>query len=692
MRTGRSRPTLWFALLGLAVSGLPFSSVSLPDAGSAPPPLEASAYGNLPVVFEPNQGQTDPAVRFLTRGTDHAVYLTATGSLLSLAGPDGSGPTRVSMDLVGSNPDPMVEGTDRLKGRINYLVGDDPAAWRAGIPTFAKVAYRQVYPGIDLVWYGRDGVLEYDFVVAPGADPTRIALEVSGAESLAIDPDGALVMGVPGGEVRQGAPVVFQEVDEARVPVEGRFVLTGTGRVSFEVPDYDRAWPLVIDPTLVYSTYFGGNGNPDKGKAIAVDRKGHVYVAGHTMSTGFPATSSGSGVEAEAFVVKLDRDGNEIEYLTVFGGSGDDTAEAIAVADGIAYVGGSTTSTNFPVEDPSQPGPGGDRDAFAVQLDEDGGGFEYSTYLGGSARDYALDIATDGDENAFLVGTTESDDFPVEEETQPLAGGKDVFVTMLDPDAALVYSTYLGGSDDEEGLGIAVDGDGDAYVAGRTASTNFPVVLPAYQQGNEGGTDAFVAKFDDDGQSLEYSTYLGGPGDDEARGVAVDSDDQVYLTGFASDGFPTEFALQPAGAGMRDTFVAAFDEDGRELVYSTFLGGSDEDQGHDIAVDKRGNAYVVGETLSTDFFVLSPTIQAAIGHASAQDAFVAKINTGGDQLEYSTYLGGAGSDIGWAVAVDGKGNAYITGETESANFPTNNPLQDSSMSHIDDAFIAKIDG
>jgi hypothetical protein len=711
------------------------------------------SYARLPLSFEANQGQTDGAVKFVSRGSGYTLFLTGTEAVLALnqaqrtqrdapmerwrpAGPGGFSElltppgagkmpalhkqATLRMRLVGANPKPEARGVEELPGKSNYFIGNDPSKWRTNVPTYAKVEYRDVYPGINLVHYGSGGQLEHDFVVAPGADPQQIKFEVEGAERIEIDAAGDLVMQLAGGEVRQHKPIVYQQIAGQRRDVPAMYRWRPAGRplpansgvsprhggpaggtpavqqIAFEIGPYDTGQSLVVDPVLVYSTYLGVPGD-DYGAAIVVDSAGNAYVTGETWSTNFPTVSPlqptyGGG--SDAFVAKLNAAGSAVMYSTYLGGSGNDVAYGIAVDPfGSAYVTGYTYSLNFPTASPLQAAYGGDwGDAFVAKLNATGSALLYSTYLGGNGSDEGSAIAVDSAGNAYVTGYTASTNFPTASPLQAVTRGggySDAFVAKLNATGStLVYSTYLGGSRDEYGYGIAVDSSGSAYVTGFTQSTNFPTASPLQATNGGGGSDAFVAKLNAAGSALLYSTYLGGSGEDRGNGIAVDPVGNAYLTGdTASANFPTLSALQSAFAGgTYDAFAAKLNAAGSALVYSTYLGGSGEDRGYAIAVDSVSNAYLTGWTDSSNFPTASP-VQSTNG--GVRDVFVAKLDATGSALIYSTYLGGSGYDYGEGIALDSAGNVYAAGYTSSANFPVANALQP-VRGGGDDVFIAKI--
>ncbi len=691
--------------VGLAIfltvlsAGAPAAETSIPRPNrasqGAPVRLDAN-YGNLASAFEPNAGQTASEVRFLTRGQGMITFFTDTEAVMVLG---RSEQAVVRMKLEGATKPRQAVGLEKLPGVSNYFIGNDPKKWRTDVPHYARIEYKGVYPGIDLVWYGNQRQLEYDFVVGPGADPKQIQVAYEGVESVGVEAGGELVLRTALGEVRQQRPRVYQEIGGKRVEVGARYMLGARNRVRFELAKYDRKRELCIDPlVLVYSTYLGGSGS-DVPHGIAVDTAGSAYVVGNTASTSFPTQSphqaSLQGLQ-NVFVTKLTPAGNALVYSTYLGGSGSDFGQAIAVdAAGSAYVTGYTESTNFPTQSAYQPASGGYSDVFVTKLTPAGNALAYSTYLGGSGTDVASGIAVDTAGSAYVTGQTTSANFPTQSAYQatykggPQGTPYDAFVTKLAPAGnALVYSTYLGGSGLDWGSGIAVDSAGSAYVAGYTSSTNFPTQSP-YQATLQGTQNAFVTKLTPAGNALAYSTYLGGGGTDSGLGIAVDAAGSAYLTGSTtSTNFPTQSPYQAKLQGGANAFLTKLTPTGNALVYSTYLGGSSTDWGYGIAVDGAGSAYVTGLAGSTNFPTQSP-YQAA--NRGAQDAFVAKLSPAGSALVYSTYLGGSGADVGEAIAVDAAGSAYVTGYTSSTNFPTQSPYQAAYQGGSFDAFVTKLE-
>lgn len=682
----------------------------------SPPVLEAAGpslveYRVRPLTFEANVGQTDRRVNFLSRGQGYTLFLAAGEAVLRLP---RQGAT-IRMNLLGASPVSTPSGLDALPGKVNFLRGNRPAAWRSGIPTYGKAKYDDVYPGVDLVYYGSQGHLEYDFIVAPHVDPGVIVLAIDGTEGATIDGGGDLVMRAGEAVLRLAKPVVYQDVDGIRREIAGRYVVEEAGRrVRFKVAAYDVTRPLVIDPVFLFSTVLGGSAD-DAGYAIAVDRAGNAYVTGAVNSSDFPLTKPAQRASAgstDAFVAKLSRDG-QVLYATYLGGSGSDVGYAIAVdAAGYAYIAGDTRSADFPVVNPVQRGLGGSADAFVAKLSPDGSQLVYATYFGGAAGERAQGIAVDPVGNAYVVGFTNSANFPlvnpfhnVYDRSAPATG----FVMKLNAAGrAIVYSTYLGGKGPAPTIGtaIAVDPGGNAYVTGYTNAPDFPILNPIQPFGGAnnplgGQTDVFVTKLNPDGSGLSYSTFLGGPADDEGRGIAVDAEGHAYVTGHTESlTFPTtpgafrtscvprssQIPIGPVCLGG-DAFVAKLSRDGRSLVYSTYIAGSEHEVGQAIAVDADGNAYVAGVTNSKDF----PTANAAQAtYGGGQfDAFVVKLDPRGAALTWGTYLGGTGSEAAYGIAVDAERNVHVTGFTNSTDFSTRSPSR-AAPAPAKKAFVVKI--
>jgi hypothetical protein len=692
-----------------------FLSSQPPSVTSAVRDRIQASYGARPLAFEQNDGQTDAQVKYMARGNGYTLFLTANDAVFSLHSSSASGgssaasrraswhtktssekhPAKsdstavVHMQLVGGNSQAKVAASDVLSGTANYFLGNDPSKWRKNVPRYARVSYQDVYPGVDMAFHGAQRQLEFDFLVAPGANPQPIGFDFTGARNVKTDGSGNLVISSTAGDVLVHKPVAYQQQNGTRQPVDARFVLTANNRVGFELGNYDRSRELVIDPSVsyAYSTYLGGSAEDD-GFGIAFDSSGNAYVTGETMSADFPGASSTNKLAgvANVFVTEIKPDGSGFLYSTYVGGSASDSGNAIAVdSKGDAFVAGSATSNNFPTTPGAfQPKivPGATGNAFIFELNPTGNALTYSTYLGGSVTDIALGVAVDGSGNVYTAGRTSSGDFPLS--SNPLqataAGG---FLSKLTPSGKgasdLVFSTYFGGGGQDFVNAVALDSSANVYITGQTESSTFHTTAGAFQTTFGGGiTDAFVATIKTDGSAYIYSTYLGGPESDIGNGIAVDSSANAYVTGETSGGFPLKSPLQPTFGGVFDAFVTKLNPTGSALVYSSYLGGSQSDVGAGIAVDGSGNAYVTGKTASSNFPTASPT-QPAFGGGTF-DAFVSEVNAAGSALTFSTYLGGSGDEdtagTFGAISVDSTGaTIYATGNTaSSAGFPiTPNP-------------------
>jgi len=675
-------------------------------------PVALSSSGAL--RFEANRGQFEPRVQYAARGRGYGLYLTREGATLSLSRsrvvtaeggnqrrlPPESERTTMAMRVVGARSVEPV-GHTVLPGASNYFVGSDRARWRAGVESFASVTYEHVLPGTSLVFYGTQGrELEYDFVLDPGADPRAIELEFAGVERISLAADGSALLTLPGGDQLRKAPPVAYQTNErgVRVAVLSRYQLRAANRLGFSVSEYDSKRTLYIDPVLLYSTYMGSSAY-DEAFGVASDASGNSYITGYTASSLFtlvnPYQAAPGGGGSDAFVAKFDASG-ALVYSTYLGGNGADVAYAIAAdVAGNAYVTGVTFSTNFPTASPFQAAAGGKQDAFVTKLNADGNALFYSTYLGGNQDDYAQGIAVNPTGGAYLVGVTFSANFPKLGGVQAaLNGTNDAFVTALTPaGSALTYSTFLGGSAGENAHAVAVDGSGNAYVAGSTSSSNFPLATPLQATFAGGDLDGFVSKLSNSGASLQYSTYLGGNFSDEVLSIAVHSSGTAAVTGYTtSTTFPTRSAPQPslASAGHSDAFVSRLSAAGSALTFSSYLGGTGDDRGTGIGVDSSNAGYVVGSTNSSDFNTVKP-IDGLGTYQGAVDAFATTYDAFG-AIVYSTFLGGSDEDRAVGVSVQtANGRTHIVGNTRSANFP----VQAAPIGHLlgsQDAFLTRLPG
>lgn len=692
------------------------SSIFHPDISPVSSKKSSEKKFSIPLFFESNVGQAPSSARFVSHGRGYSLSLTPSEAAFALRpsrsadqerrvrseAPASDARNILRMQFVGSDPDAEMIGSQPMPGKVHYLKGKDPEQWHKNIPLYSQVRYENIYPDIDLVFYGtseEEKQLEYDFVVRPGADPGKICLDFKGAEKLSIDENGQLILHMAdGGRIFQKVPTIYQESDGQRQPVAGSYKLEDHNRVTFQLAGYDPDKTLVIDPVLVYSTYLGGDDH-DGGRGVAVDSSGNVYMTGWTDSFdfSFPVDGYYAGSDRDVFVAAFNSDGSQLLYYSIIGGEDMEHGRSIAVdSRDNAYVTGWTDSSEFPVISPFQNVRYGGRDAFVFKLSSDGSLLIYSTYLGGDLDDEAYSVVVDTRGNASVTGYTLSRNFPVFRAYQDrLDDDQDVFVTKFDDRGSdILYSTYIGGEDNEVGRGIAQDSSGLLYITGSTYSSDYPVLNPFMHNTEE--EDAFITKINPDQKedaSLLYSTYLGGRDEDRAEWIAVDNSGTVYVTGgTGSTDFPVANAYDGNHSGSTDVFVTKLSTitlGPSALFYSTFLGGSAVDVGRGIALDGSGNIYVTGGTESNDFPVKDAIDSNRDGNT---EVFVSMLNPflkGRTSLVYSTYLGDDRYDEAFGIALDNKKDVYVVGETSSSNFHIKNAFQ-SEKDNLNDAFLAKI--
>ena len=674
-----------------------------------------SNYLHTPLQFEPNQGQTDKQVQFISQGAGYSLFLTSNKAVLSLSSSAGK-KAALEMVVAGGNTLATATGVEPSAARANYIRGNDPTKWRANVPEYGRVRYQQLYPGIDLTFYGNQRRLEYDFVVAPGANPNTIRLQFHGMDRMRLDRSGELRLQTAAGEVHLDRPVLYQEnADGTHAPVQGSFAIA-KNEVFLKIGDYDKTKSLVIDPVLTYATFLGGTGNENNfadGKsgsylsAIAVGPDGSAYVTGITTSADFPTTTgaykptytSGNTM----FVTKFNAGGTGLTYSTYLGGTGADTPDAIAVdSSGNVYIAGSTQSSNFPVTTGAiQSAPLSTNTGFVTKLNANGSALVFSTYLGGTLVTELTGLAIDAASHVFVTGL-DNKGFPTTtgafQTTVP--GQENVVVAELQNDGkSLLYGTYIGGERVDIPRGIALDASGNAYIGGYTNSTTFPIVPAsgALQKtiGNtDGTTDGFVVKLNPTGTALVYSTYLGGSASDQINAIAVDASGSAYVAGqTASTNFPVVAPVQSTNAGNGDVFVAKLSSAGTSLSYSTYLGGKNPDFATGIVVDSLGDAYVGGITGSTAGAAQFPTLFPIPLPDPGQlvtAAFVTEYNPTGSAMIYSTFFGSEETVEASSIAIDTVGDIFITGVVAPpAALATPGAFQQ-TLKGNSDAFVAEL--
>ncbi len=737
---------LWLLLpvLGYA-QGLPSNNAALTAARS-----RQANFGQLPTTFEANQGQTDSAVKFFAKGSGYSVYLTSNGMVLGLrsgkTNPNGSGTSpdmstaqpsdvpgqrkgnntpanlAIVVNLAGALPNPKLVGEDPQPGKVNYFIGNDPQQWHTKVPTYGRIRYQNVYPGIDLVYYGHQGKMEFDFVAAPGSDPSKIELEIKGADELAVDNVGNLVLKKGNSEISFQTPGIYQESAGQHIPVIGRYVVKDSTHVGFNLKHYDSTKRLVIDPVLLYSSYLGGSGD-DKATGVAVDSAGSAYVVGYSSSVDFPLAGTNSGLAPGAyhvFVAKLDATGFNLVYVDFFGGDCFDFGNGVAVDNtGSAYATGSTCSSNFPLQNPFQSSlSSGNEAAFLTKIAPDGASLAYSTYLGGSRPTEAIAIAVDALNQPHVAGFTYSPDFPLQNayQTSVAPNGGNIwgiygFVTKFDATgSALVFSTYLAGNTNviqpcgsspcwrapySAVNGIALDASGNVYVAGQTNTYNFPATIGAYQTTNSlpyNTAVGFTTDFDPAG-NINYSTYFNGSGSGASlTAIAVDNAGSAYVTGMAqSDGtFPltSTTICDPSfyGVSCGTGFVSKFNPTGSALSYSTFLGPYNAANPTAIVVDSSNDAYV----WATSYGGQMPLVNGIENYANQNDGMLVEIDPQAASELFATYLGGSGYEYSAGMALDSAGSIYLSGYADSVDFPATEAAFQTTEAGGLDSFLVKI--
>jgi len=678
------------------------ASTAVAQQNSVTPSVPAR-WGHLPLAFEPNRGQTESPVNYLSRGPGYNIYLTGNAATLAIRDTHSLHTDVIRMSLLGATSTSRATSEMALDGKVNYLIGNDPSRWRIGIPTYSKVRYASVYPGVDLVYYGNQHQLEYDFVVNPAANSGAIALEMQGAKGIRTNREGDLELTLSSGNIVWKKPVAYQLRGEKREPVEARYEVAGS-TVHFHIGVYDHTRALIVDPVLAYGTYIGG---PDGSApaAIAVDSAGNAYIGGTANTSQYPTTPGAYQTKQaggqDGFITKFNANGSGLIYSTYLGGSQSDSIDAIAIDNGgNAYVSGTADSSDFPYTPGAYHVNGGVTSGFIAKLNSTGSALIYAADIGdATVRSIALDsvgdvYATGGVFGNFqttpgayksTIGTTNCDNAPGES-----------YVFQLSPDGSkAVYSTYI--SDCEQAYGIAVQ-NGEAFITGNTQQYH-PVTPGAFQSAFGGYFDTFVTKVNTSGSALVYSTYLGGSGADQGNGIAVDSNGNAVIAGFTSSpNYPVHKAFQSTMTGSNypnDAVITELNSTGSALLYSTYLGGSTSSNANAVALDSTGNTYVTGATSSADF----PTKNAFQGICGAsnfnnclESAFVSKFNPGGTLLSSTFYSPAASWSQAEAIAVDSSGNAYIGGSADKGLLTSANAYERTTTTGQGQgtAFVAKI--
>jgi hypothetical protein len=702
MRRGKHRLR---AVVGLAIaasvaaSAITAVQTVAPGGGAtaygAPAPGKAvgpeRALAAMPLAFVPNQGQVNARVRYYAVGNHYAFFATRDELMLSLTKDEPAVQLALALRFIGHDPQAAPTGAERAAGHVNYLRGRDAGKWKTELARYRDIVYRNLWPGIDLRLHQKAGSLKYEFHVRAGARSAAIRLAYAGATRLTLDAKGALRIATGLGVLRDSAPVSYQTIGGKRVAVHSRYVLqrgANPNRFAFAVGAYRHDRELVIDPGIQFTTFLGGGSN-EIGAGIAVDAGGNSYIGGTTQSPDFPTTTGAfkrTGAASnfsDVFVTKLNAAGTALIYSTFVGGSNLESGNSIAIdGAGNAYVTGTTKSSNFPTTGgafdrslnipPNCPRCATDAtDGFVFKLNAAGSALVYSTYLGGTDTDSPRGVAVDGSGSAYVVGETPSSDFPTTAGAfrRASAGQFDMFVTKLNPaGTALSYSTFLGGTQVDDGQSVAVDGSGSAYALGFSSSSDFPTTAGAFDSTANGGFDVTLTKLNPAGSALVYSSYLGGSGFDNGNDVAVDGSGSAYVAGgTGSTDFPTTPGAFDTTSDGADGFVTKFNAAGSAAVYSTALGGSASDAANGIVLDPAGDAWLAAASSSADFPVSADAADGS--YNGGTDAVLAELNPSGSALLYGTFLGGSDTDVASDIARDSAGNLYATGSTRSSNFP-----------------------
>jgi len=701
-------------ILGVVVS----QTATLKNLFASSNTFPSAQFKNSPIGFE--LYEANGVTKYISRGNNFALFLTPTEAVVTLNDANTSTPAVLRMQFLGANKTTTLTGLGNTQSKSHYFMGNDPTKWKTDITRYGKVRYEALYPGIDLLFYGNQSELEYDFIVAPNIDPDIIRLNFTGAKKLSISNNGDLLIETSAGRVLQKKPIVYQNTlnKQNKKIINSRYVLLDKNTIGFNIGNYDHSQPLIIDPILDYATYIGGS-DQDNGTKIAIDSNGYIYITGYTFSSDFPSGAV-LGSNISAFITKLTPDGSSVVFSIYLGGSGTDRGRDIAISDeGDIYIVGETTSTDFPVlASAHQLQNNGGTDVFMTVISRGGSHLHYSTYFGGSGYDAGRGLAIGNNDQVYLTGETWSDDLLTTNSLDSVCGtgstctnsqSYDAFFTVIDLlSNDLLYSTYLGGNGNDRAHAVAVDlATGYSYIVGESNSSDFPrqkPILPIIpsQQPLGDNLQGFLTVIDPtltNRSSLIFSSFLGGTKEDVVDSVTVDASGNAYLFGYTNSiDFPVKNAYQEFLRGETDSFIAKIDPSAATgpdaLIYATYLGGSGAELAYGVAVDDLNRTYIVGTTSSTDFPTVAPFQNE---NAGGIDVFVATLTPDGSSLQYASYLGGSGDETGSGIAVTADGAAYIVGDSTSSTLPTPRLfIQTASLSTLSgtdsstNAFIAKV--
>jgi len=669
-------------------------------------------FGYESVFFTENVGQFPEEVLYQVKTSEATVYLCQ-DEIVTVFSRATEKEFEIEIQsivtkFVGANDNVKIEGLGILPNINNYYIGNDPNNWYTEVPNYKAVLFKNLYSGIDLKFYSNKNTLKYDFIVSPEADPSDIKISYEGIDDLILTADGNIKIKTKLCQIIEEKPFIYQKINGVLNKIDGQYEIIDNYDFCFKLNErFNPSIPLVIDPTLLYSTYLGGN-NYEIGEEISADSSGYVYVVGDTDSTNFPTQNPYQGTLAgttDAFITKMHPSTNTLIYSTYLGGSNFDYGSSIGIdSDGYASIAGTTYSNDLPVFAAHFPNLNGIQDAYVARLNPTGT-MIFCTYLGGSNWEWGLDIAVDPSGTSYVIGYTDSSDFPTSNPYDPFYnGGFDIFISKFDPPGGiLLFSTFLGGSNHEIGTGIDFDINGNALIVGYTWSTNFPVTGNAYDSSYNGGADICLATIDTvtgGSGALSYGSYIFGTADDVAYDIANNGTNIFYVTGETASTqanfFPiTSNAYQQFLQGSRDAFFFKLDTaqpPANQMLYCTYLGGQTGGAGHDsgksIELDSNNNAYIAGVTECSDFPLVNP-LGSYNGGNEAFASLFDPTQSGSASLLDSTYIGGSNHDEGYGIAIDSIDNAFVTGLTYSTDFPTLNPYQTSNAGNSD-AFVTHI--